>query len=897
MLRKFNNANLFIFIFFIFCFSLSHSQTSNRNSNQFNCIFGNITTNGNKITEYDEETINDLINLNFDKLLSNSILMLFEEKYQLYLFRMSNCTEIFLYNDELKKYAFNNSLHLFSIEGKIETNSNIIKLVIQTKKEFQIFYYNNRIRINTNPEKEIFYNIKTNIFPNFRNKFIFDEEYDFIKNQNINIFNDDEKIFNDICFKYKTFNITKSPVLRKSLYYYKNDISTYPLLDSNNNCFITNNYISYENESFILEYQCIRNFNISSKSIDLNRISLVTKEEIETYEGPNSLKDQQKILKCHKDSFKPKNIGNNIGFYISLVLILIVVICIIFLFIQKNEIKYDQELYLEAPPKKKTLKEAIKEKKDKKNVNFATVEIIAENNKEKKKKKRKKKKQMIESDNDNDNEEDQENNNDLNWYSNSIELNEEKEKNDSLNEEKDYYKTDKPKSKKKKGKKKKGKKSKKNRNQNNEDININNSYDDKNEQDSDFNMKNNEFDFKNKTMIKFPSAYKKFQINYVNKLKEKLNLRRLVIITNLGNNLNKNDIIGDNDNFDSLKNQPKKLNENEYGNYNNVNNSYNNIKNSVNNLISSGKDTVEKGEEENRKEKIANIIGLEDNTFMSNIMRDYLNYEDVVIFDKRDNCQIFCHFMKLKNDLINIFCCNYSFVPYTARLIKFSFFFHFLFYLETLCIGQKYYFNKYYSDEIQDFLIENHFYDKNYILNSLSNNNITNINYTDINNNTFPKNAFNVEAEEIDKIHYLYTFKYAFPRVLIPAALSLVSYFFTALLTPRRKIMKLILNTSYKSKDKLNKVEKIMKDYKIIYLISGIVALLLMVFFFYSTINYFYVFEEAKYDIPQSFILSGLLRFIFDIILWAFITELRVCGIQIHNESFYNLINKIYEIN
>jgi hypothetical protein len=36
-------------------------------------------------------------------------------------------------------------------------------------------------------------------------------------------------------------------------------------------------------------------------------------------------------------------------------------------------------------------------------------------------------------------------------------------------------------------------------------------------------MKNNEFDFKNKTMIKFPSAYKKFQINYVNKLKEKLN--------------------------------------------------------------------------------------------------------------------------------------------------------------------------------------------------------------------------------------------------------------------------------------------------------------------------------------------------------------------------------------
>ena len=69
-------------------------------------------------------------------------------------------------------------------------NSNIIKLVIQTKKEFQIFYYNDSIRINVNPEEELYYNIKTNIFPNFRDKLIFDEEYDYFKNQNINIFNE-----------------------------------------------------------------------------------------------------------------------------------------------------------------------------------------------------------------------------------------------------------------------------------------------------------------------------------------------------------------------------------------------------------------------------------------------------------------------------------------------------------------------------------------------------------------------------------------------------------------------------------------------------------------------------------------------------------------------------------
>ena len=137
-----------------------------------------------------------------------------------------------------------------------------------------------------------------------------------------------------------------------------------------------------------------------------------------------------------------------------------------------------------------------------------------------------------------------------------------------------------------------------------------------------------------------------------------------------------------------------------------------------------------------------------------------------------------------------------------------------------MCIGQKYYFDKYYSDEVQDFLIDNHIYDNNYILNRLTNNNT---NYTNM-NNTLSENDFNIEIEKFDKMHYLYTFKYAFPRVLIPAALSLISYFFTAILTPRRKIMKLILNTSYKPEQKLIQADKIMKNYKTIYLNFGILA-------------------------------------------------------------------------
>ena len=864
---KFLEKILFIFFSFITYFSSTNS-----------CTLENIATNGINTTELNDEKLKELVTINLNKALKNTLLMLFEKEYQIFIFSMSNCTNLFLSNDKIKENQFNNSLHLFSVEGSLESNSNIIKLVIQTKKEFQIFYYNNENRIETNPEKEMYYNIKTNIFPYFRNKLYIEEEYETFKNENIDIFNEEDEFFDDICFKYESLNITKSPILRKSLYYYKNDELTYPLLDSNNNCVVNKHSISYDTDSFILEYKCKRNFDISGSDISLKEISITNKEEIETYDGPNSLEDQRKLLKCSKEAFKAKNIKNNVGFYISLFLIFVICICIIFLIIQKNEIKQVEDFYFAAPPKKKTLKETLKEKNNKRNVNFSKVEVISEeeeDRKKKKKKKRKKKKQMIEEDNEEENNED---NNDLNWYNNSIEINEEKE-------EKDFYHTEKPKKKKKKLKKRKKKKAE-------NDMNKTNSFENKNDQDSDFNFKNEEIDNKNKTAINFSSAYKKFQINSVNQIKEKLNLKRLVIITNLGNSLitkDKND--NNNNNEYKLKNNnliDENNNENNLGNSFNDSKSNNNlkIKHNSKDLIYSGKDNKET-EEEKQREKLGIILGKEDDTFMSNITRDYLNFEDATYFDRRENCSIFRHFMKLKNDLINIFYCQYSFVPYAARLIKFIFFFHFLFYLETLCIGQKYYFEKYYSDEFQDFLKDHNFYDnKDGNLN----------NYNNI-KKSFLEKYLNTEEIEFTKIHFLYTFKYTFPRVLIPAAISLISYIFTAILTPRRKIMKIILDTTYKSNEKINKIQKITNNYRIVYIIFGIIGLLLMVFFFYSIVNYFFIFEEAKYDIPQSFIFSGLLRFIFDIIFWAFIVELRMCGIHIYNKGFYNLINYIYEIN
>ena len=815
-----------------------------------------------------DEFLNNLILSNLDDITENSLLMLYEEEFQIFIFRNSRCTNQFLY-DEVVDEFLNNKLHLFSIEGKIESNINIIKLVIQTKKEFQIFLYDNETRIYNISNDELDFNIKTNLYHYFENKFYYYEEFELFKNNNINIFNASEKIFNDICYKFETYNINNLPELRKSLYYFKNDNLTYPLLNSNSNCYIIKSIISYENESFILEYKCKTNLNISTNDIQIKDISIINQENIKNYKGPNSLKDQKKLLKCYKEAFKKKIIINNIGFYISLFLIIIEVIATIILFIQKYEIKLEDESTLEAPPKKKSLKETLKEKKDKKKKNINDDEIIYEENK--KKKKRKKKKQIINSDNEEDYNE--KNNKNLNWYTNKNVSDEDKEKND-------IYNYSKPKKKKKKGKRKLNKiKIEKEKNDN---YLINNSFENKNDQDSDFKFRYEENNIKNKTISKFPNAYNKFQNDAANKLKEKINIRRLIIFTNLGSDLQKIETFNNNN---KLKIESKKDN-NSFIQDDDSN--MTNLKFNKNNLFN-----VKKGEQNknDKLNKLGIILGLEDYSFISNIMRDYLSFEEAINFDKRNYFHNFCHIIKLKNDFINILLINYSFVPFTIKLIKFFFFFHFLFYLETLCIGQKYYFIRFYSEEFQDFLTDNYLYKNNPILN----------NSTDESNNDLIAKIFkynnDIEINKFNKFHFLYTFKYAFPRVLIPAAISLISYIFTSILSPRRKIIKIILNTNYNRKDKFYRIRKITERYEKIYFFISILVLLLMIFFFYSLVNYFYVFEEAKYDITQSFLLSGLIRFVFDIILWSIIIGVRYCSIKPQKRKLYNIVQKLYEMN
>ena len=269
MLIKLLKKNLLIIYYIIISFPLIYSQNSNDNIIIDNCIFGYLSTNNEAITQLNDNILNSLISLNLPRLNENTVLMLFRDEFQIYFFKSTFCTNKFLENIDLIENYYDNNLHLFSIDLYDETDTNIVKLVIQTKKEFHIFYYENGQRLYNNQYNDMYYYIKTNIFPFFVNKIFYYEEYQIFENQNIDIFNENEKIFNDICYIHETFNLTKPPELRRSLYFYKNDNMTYPLLNSINNCYIYNHSISYENESFILEYKCKKNFNIAFSDIKI----------------------------------------------------------------------------------------------------------------------------------------------------------------------------------------------------------------------------------------------------------------------------------------------------------------------------------------------------------------------------------------------------------------------------------------------------------------------------------------------------------------------------------------------------------------------------------------------------------------------------------------------------
>ena len=425
MLRQYFNKKIIILsLILLENLILINNQQPVNDRNNDACDYDFLYLKDSIYNELSEEFLNKLVTINLDNINDNKILILLSEEYQIFIFSKATCTEKFLdpinfmnnfkdqylinhpeyKNDDslnqlytlnpmncFNESNFQNYLHLFSIYGSTENNKDIIKLVIQTKKHFDILYYNNAgKRLNENPDtKEEKFTLKTNVFPYFINKINY-EEYLIFKNNSIDIFNKTGRIFNDICYLYTINNETKPPELRERLYFYKYDNDTYPLVDSSDNCVMSNYTISYEKESFILEYTCKHKLDISAKKIEIFNISILSKESKENYTSTHSLKDQENILYCYKETFNKNALKKNVGFYISLILLFFAFVCLIILMIQKYEIS--DKVPLNNPPRKRIPGDERSASATKKKVNFGKIEILSDENKAKKKVKKKEEK-------------------------------------------------------------------------------------------------------------------------------------------------------------------------------------------------------------------------------------------------------------------------------------------------------------------------------------------------------------------------------------------------------------------------------------------------------------------------------------------------------------------------
>ena len=640
MFEIFYKKEIFVILILFSC--LKVNTQSLINSIYENCSDGILDFNHSINNELTEEILNSAVTKNLHSISESNILLYFSKEYQLFLFQNSFCTEKYLEETEISIGDYQSLLHLFSINGIFEKNNSYIKFVIQTKKQFNILYYDlkgNRIYNDINISNTT-YKIRTNVFHNFNNS-IFHEDYLVFENKSINIFDENEQIFNDICYLYKINNISKSPALRKKLYYFKYINATYPLLESPDNCRITNNSVSYTNESFILEYTCKHNLTIQSKQIDIFNISILSIKQKEKYEGPSSLKDQENILYCNKETYNNEVIRKNVGFYFSLFLLFVVFICWICLIFQKYDIS--NKAPVDSPPKRSLQNDLASSTKIKKKVNFSSVEILASGKKFKKKKfksvnkdndsednedvknknvhrtkkKKKRKKYMID---DNNNEENSKNsyNNDLEWYSNNLvdEENKNSDEDDNNAHNQRYNNTDiKAKKKKKIKKKKKGKR--KIKNNNNEDEEKAKSDDDENKRYNDGNdiygknineniiNNNDNINNMNKTMTHLSNAYNKFKDNSANQIRDNIQLKRLVIITNLGKNLEENKL---NFNKNELLRQSPFYENNDINNFNN-----NDINNGINKDFNMNANSNEGETKDNYSKKNSLLPMIKDN--------------------------------------------------------------------------------------------------------------------------------------------------------------------------------------------------------------------------------------------------------------------------------------------
>ena len=243
--------------------------------------------------------------------------------YSIAIFKASKCTELIFDQNEFMEF------NLDELNNKINYNLfedfSFAIVNYNYKNILQIYAINAEGITQINFEDicpeclELNYlKIKNNFGSELNNKFgpvLFDE----IIENDYNIFDKEESIFNDICNNFNLKNIDIPLRERRSLLYLGN--MEKEILCNDINCDVK--YIILANTTSFCDCGINTDLEFLLSSEDNDRINGNNKEEYDNFIEQKKTINSFVLFKCAKEAFNSKNIKNNVGFYISLALFVI----------------------------------------------------------------------------------------------------------------------------------------------------------------------------------------------------------------------------------------------------------------------------------------------------------------------------------------------------------------------------------------------------------------------------------------------------------------------------------------------------------------------------------------------------------------------------------------------
>ena len=279
----------------------------------FELIFNGDKSLNKYIYEYQKENENNNYALNF---YTND-----KYNFSMSLFKYSECS-LFLFEKGNKKISTDNII--VNLGNSLNNDNLYIQSFIQFNNKISYSLYDSLTVQKVNIQKNCLdcktYEI-TNNYSNTINNYIGKNILLLAQNEKIDLFNEKEKIFNDIC-QNLTINSIDFPLRqRKSRFYLGNKYYKNKIL-----CDINCNLIKDNNENYTSICSCPINDNDLEnllKKKDGNNENL---NDIENYVDDNQIN----IFKCIPDSFKLKKIKNNPGFILSICVIGLQILCYIY---------------------------------------------------------------------------------------------------------------------------------------------------------------------------------------------------------------------------------------------------------------------------------------------------------------------------------------------------------------------------------------------------------------------------------------------------------------------------------------------------------------------------------------------------------------------------------------